>query len=103
MSRDERSGFSRETKICFRCDTQVTLLGTTHVTDFGTTALTAVLQVSVGTPDAKSTCGVGIIIVLFITDFSGVLCGKISISVPFVRRLRSTAVLQTPDRQRELH
>jgi len=48
------------------------------VTGFGTTAFTAALPVSVGTPDVKSTCGVGIIIVLFIADFSGVSCGKIS-------------------------
>jgi len=69
MSRDERSGSSRETKICFRCGTQVTVLGTTHVTGFGTTAFTAALPVSVGTPDVKSACGVGIIIVFFIADF----------------------------------
>jgi len=72
MSSDERSGFSRETKICFRCGTQVTVLGTTPVTGFGTTAFTTALPVSFGTPDVKSTCGVGIIKVLFIADFSGV-------------------------------
>jgi len=49
MSRDERSGFSREIKICYRCGTQVTVLGTTHVTGFGTTAFTAALPVSFGT------------------------------------------------------
>jgi len=47
MSSDDRSGFSRETKICFRCGTQVTVLGTTHVTGLGTTAFTAALSVSV--------------------------------------------------------
>jgi len=45
MSRDERSGPSRETKISFRCGTHVTVLGTTHVTGFGTTAFTAALPV----------------------------------------------------------
>jgi len=60
MSRDERSGFSRETKLCFRCGIQVTV------------AQVAALPASVGTPDVKSTCGVGIIIVLFITHFSDV-------------------------------
>jgi len=76
MSRDERSGFSRETNFSFRCGTQVTVLGT-HVTGFGTTAFTAALPVSVGTPDVKSPCGAGIIIVLFITGNavkSRVLC-----------------------------
>jgi len=55
MSRDERSGVSRETNIGFRCGAQVTVLGTTHVTGFGTTAFIAALPVSVGTPDVKTT------------------------------------------------
>jgi len=48
-----------------------------HLTDFGTTALMAALPASVGTPDVKSTCGVGIIVVLFTTDFSTISYGKI--------------------------
>jgi len=76
MSRNEKSGFSRKTKICFRCGTQVTVLGTTYLTGFGTTAFTAALPVSVGTSDVKTTCGVGIIIVLFKTDFRASIDAK---------------------------
>jgi len=70
--------FSCETNICFRCGTQVIGCGIAHVTGFGTTALKAAPPVSVGTPDVKSTCGVGFSVLLLTSDFPGISGSKLS-------------------------